>query len=874
MAIQNRRGVYNDFTPSKMVPGEFAVVQSGDPNGSSGKAVYIAFTAGDVKRLATYEDIASDIEEATSEIAESLVAQIEADVADDLEAAQQAASDASDYKDAASDSASAASTSATNAANAVKNSVAPAFSTSTAYAIGDYVVYENQLYRFTSAHSAGAWNSSHVTATTVSEDLEDFNDELSNTKADLNALSDSKETSYITPGLNKSQDGIVASWETDGRLKIYGTSDKTRRLLCLNGQNQMATSSTSFSKTIDAGLYNLYTEITGHLSQNVSWQYTYTTFANMVISVSKNEPRMTVNLTNDAMVGLSFATGVDFGTSDDPTYISFSAKKIFLKDAVLFVPQSLESNQQDQTRSNIDAVGNDTLYRYNFFDALKLASSSGDTYNGITYTKNSNGTWTIDGTADGLSFRNLINSTNVIPRFIIPGRKYKFLFHGGTIPIRFFIYKNGSIDSAETYTEDFEVTIPEDIGGIIVRFQIDDETVVNNVTVNYEFVPETVTSIDNSYTYNTTVNKTEQIYNNTFNQTVSPTITTDTNGWLQAVDTSESADESGKTDMAPAIMAMLNSTGYCHLGEGVFYVSGNIDMPVNSTLCGCGRKTVVRLLASVSSGYCVKMQSYNTVSNILFRGASSVDVSGNEGTRTAILFAANHDGQEGETAYDSQACMINNVWIEKFSGSGLKCHNTSINVSKGLYAVNLYIANCWAGINIDYVSEFNKFTNVCTYSCKYGCINNSGNNVFTACTFHATQVGFYVDGTQPNSAHGQINGCTFCHIGSNTGSAITIENATNGFVINDCQIWYCSVDITNSDGIIFSGCEFGRGPIYPDASSDIGAKINITGGNLVMFTGCVFLKDSSYPPSITIINNTKTKFDSCYGGDTGNAIAA
>lgn len=37
------------------------------------------------------------------------------------------------------------------------------FSTSTAYAIGDIVTYNNSLYEFTSAHSAGAWNIADVT---------------------------------------------------------------------------------------------------------------------------------------------------------------------------------------------------------------------------------------------------------------------------------------------------------------------------------------------------------------------------------------------------------------------------------------------------------------------------------------------------------------------------------------------------------------------------------------------------------------------------------------------------------------------------------------------------------------------------------------
>lgn len=513
---------------------------------------------------------------------------------------------------------------------------------------------------------------------------------------------------------------------------------------------------------------------------------------------------------------------------------------------------------------------NDTLYRYNFFDALKLASSSGGTYKGITYTKNSNGTWTIDGTADGQSFRNLIESTDAVPRYIIPGRKYKFLFHDGTIPINLYIYKNGSIDSKETYTEDFEVTIPEDIGGIILRFQIVDGTVVDNVTVNYEFVPETVTSIDNRYTYNTTVNKTEQIYNNTFNITSSPTITTGLNGWLQAVDT-DTADETGKTDMAPAIMTMLNATGYCHLGEGIFYVSGNIDMPPRSTLEGCGQKTVIRLLQSVTDGYCIKIQKYNTISDLMISGSPSDISVSSQGSRTGILFAANKDGQEGETAYESEACLLSNLWVHRFSDSGIKCHNTSMNIRRGIYATNLYVVNCWAGINIDYYSEFNKFTNICISACYYGCINNGGNNVFTGCTFHATYTGFYIDGTQPNSAHGTINGCTFCHIGSNNGYAIKANDVAVGFIIANCQIWYCGIDLTNCEGMLFDGCEFGRGR---SGDGEVSASITISGGNLVMFNGCMFRADVIRPPKITITNNSKVRFSGCYGTESGDAIGA
>ena len=51
---------------------------------------------------------------------------------------------------------------------------APAFSTATNYTSGQYVTYNDALYRFTQNHAAGAWNSAHVTAVDVAEVLEDF----------------------------------------------------------------------------------------------------------------------------------------------------------------------------------------------------------------------------------------------------------------------------------------------------------------------------------------------------------------------------------------------------------------------------------------------------------------------------------------------------------------------------------------------------------------------------------------------------------------------------------------------------------------------------------------------------------------------------
>jgi len=45
--------------------------------------------------------------------------------------------------------------------------VAPVFSETATYAVGDVVTYEGKLYKFTSSHSAGSWNSSEVTEITT-----------------------------------------------------------------------------------------------------------------------------------------------------------------------------------------------------------------------------------------------------------------------------------------------------------------------------------------------------------------------------------------------------------------------------------------------------------------------------------------------------------------------------------------------------------------------------------------------------------------------------------------------------------------------------------------------------------------------------------
>lgn len=74
MAIQCRRGLKKDFDATKMLPGEWGVAI--DPE-TANQVVYMCFAPGVVKRMGTYEDFKDLIDEATGEIKEEYLAEVE-----------------------------------------------------------------------------------------------------------------------------------------------------------------------------------------------------------------------------------------------------------------------------------------------------------------------------------------------------------------------------------------------------------------------------------------------------------------------------------------------------------------------------------------------------------------------------------------------------------------------------------------------------------------------------------------------------------------------------------------------------------------------------------------------------------------------------
>ena len=126
MAIQSRKGQYDKFDPEKLLPGEWAVVTQGDPNSGDGLSVYMCFKAGTVKRMATYEDMVENINQASGDaIAKQIQAAISAAITACKNATQAAQTQTSAAEQAAAD-ARAAITSTNQAATAANTAAARA----------------------------------------------------------------------------------------------------------------------------------------------------------------------------------------------------------------------------------------------------------------------------------------------------------------------------------------------------------------------------------------------------------------------------------------------------------------------------------------------------------------------------------------------------------------------------------------------------------------------------------------------------------------------------------------------------------------------------------------------------------------------------
>ena len=310
------------------------------------------------------------------------------------------------------------------------------------------------------------------------------------------------------------------------------------------------------------------------------------------------------------------------------------------------------------------------------------------------------------------------------------------------------------------------------------------------------------------------------------------------------------------TDRTKDIEAKLAEHGVCILGSGVYYVA-NVNMPEGSTLKGMGRATKLVLKSELDDAYTVKMESFCTIKDMHITGVENGEISLPEvvGTRHGILYYGTATLEAWGKDVSVFDCIIDGCYITSFTGGGITCIDTGYSIRASITASNCHIINCGAGLNISHYSEYHKFTNIHCCENLYGCINNGGNNVFTACAFDSNGTGFLIDNSNdksPNNSHGSVVGCTFNHCGHNKGIGIHLLKANVGYMFTGCQMWYSQIVMEDCENIVFDTFNYGRSQ-----------KINVKGGGVALFTNSVFYTE----PKISVEENDKVKFVNCFTRD-------
>ena len=648
----------------------------------------------------------------------------------------------------------------------------------------------------------------------------------------LEDLTEKAESVAVTDGISGEYAGVTFS-NSNGKLKMSGTCSTGRRILFLGGQFASKILSSAFEKTLDAGTYVFETDLTGYSSGiNYSIRATYTTFKNEFFVVNSNEgKKAVVTFAEPVMIGFIISDNRNFGTEDNPTYLSCIVKKV---TAIDYVARQ-EVNGIEDTLDRVIDVNN--------YD-LQLINADG-TMNGVTiaWTSEDEATITTSGeSSTGVFFNNITSGQTVES-----GDKIAIQFdNGGSPDVRIEMYAresgSDSWGSSTKFSSSGFYTVPSGKNQLLSRVYIPSNKSVNT-NIKIKLIRCGIGSGENYYEFVTN--------ENTYNVTATPTITTDTNNYL--------ASTGDTTDRTSDIITLLNTTGMCKLGTGKFYVN-DLVMPPSTTISGSGIATEI-IRAGSDDGFAIQMKSYCLVENCLISGSvSDITLPNNVGNRHGILWAGNYT-QDPTAGNQPRQGIISNVWVKSFTGGAITCYDTGYGTFNNLEVANVQIRNCGCGINIPYWSEFHKFTNVRTYGCLYGCINNGGNNLFVNCDFSACTHGLLMDNSQsqsPNNSHGSMIGCVFNHTNNNTGIGIKILNCDNGFIFTGCQIFFSQIDIEDSDGVVISDTNFGN----------TNCDIAISGGGVVLFANNMH----NGTPTINITDNNNVHFVNCYVRSTGVAV--
>ena len=125
--------------------------------------------------------------------------------------------------------------------SALWTKLAPAFSDNTNYVAGQYVTYNGGVYRFTTTHSAGSWNSSHVVSTNIGGELTDLKSAINNSLVHEDWSINPVKGYYLATATGKrtssSKYAISGLWNKSGRIAFELTDNTYEYWLSFYNEN-------------------------------------------------------------------------------------------------------------------------------------------------------------------------------------------------------------------------------------------------------------------------------------------------------------------------------------------------------------------------------------------------------------------------------------------------------------------------------------------------------------------------------------------------------------------------------------------------------------------------------------------------------------
>ena len=386
-------------------------------------------------------------------------------------------------------------------------------------------------------------------------------------KADLDAqvgmLGEYEPVTEITENLDISGSGLTLQATEDSKVKIFGTATAVRNYGFLNGQSFIATSTSTLTKTLEAGTYVIEHGITGS-QENYIIRGTYSNFANWFHIAKADTPeKIVATFEQDVTIAFASVIGRDYGTEENASFLTFKVSKVTSKDEKARADLSAMAD----TVGDIEQALGDTQTanaKSGLYDFTNVETSG--------FTVSSQAKWATSSIAKSHTFR-IPKGTQKVTVTANNNQTAIIAFLNSYVPVT-----GETPDFSDGYS-----------ARIVINAGESDEYEIEN-GMNYLYVLITDTS-SNDHTPSVSL-------------TYPATLTLPT--------------DQSDNDRSGEISTLLNAFGLCVLEKGTYIIGASIKMHDISKLVGNG--SVIILSDAVTDGSAIIMDSNCIITGLIISG--------------------------------------------------------------------------------------------------------------------------------------------------------------------------------------------------------------------------------------------------------------